>query len=209
MTRTRIKFCGITRAEDARRAADLGVDAIGLVFTRRSSRFVTPEQARDIVIGLPPLLTVVALFMDNTDDWVREVERAVKPSLLQFHGSESDTFCQGFDTTWIKAIAMNSADDAATRLEAWPHARGYVLDGHRAGAPGGQGTAFDWARVPADMQRPLILAGGLDADNVATAIGRVRPWAVDVSSGIEVSPGIKHPDKMQAFVKAVHSTYEA
>lgn len=205
MTRTRIKFCGITRVADAQSAVEMGVDAIGLVFTQRSPRRVTPAQARAIVGHLPPMVSVVALFMDNTADWVREVENVVKPALLQFHGAETGAFCSSFDTPYLKAIAMNSVEDVPACLEAHPHARGFLLDGHVAGGQGGQGMSFDWSRVPGDSLRPVILAGGLDAGNVATAIRRVRPWAVDVSSGIEVSPGIKSPDKMQAFVKAVQS----
>ncbi len=205
MTRTRIKFCGITRVEDAQRAADLGVDAIGMVFTRRSPRFVGLPQAAAIVAALPPFVTATALFMDDDDAWVRQVEREVKPSLLQFHGAEPADFCTGFATPYLKAIAMNSTDDVSANSVTHPHARGFVCDGHVAGGQGGQGRTFDWSRIPHDIRQPILLAGGLDAGNVAEAIRRVRPWAVDVSSGIERSPGIKDPARMQAFVKAVQS----
>lgn len=203
MTRTRIKFCGMTRVEDAVQAARLGVDAIGLVFTRRSPRFVEPEQARVIVAALPPLIGVVALFMDDAAEWVHEVEQAVRPQALQFHGSEDDAFCSGFATPHLKAIAMGSEGDVRARVSAHPHASGFLLDGHAAGMQGGRGQGFDWSRIPHDMQHPLILAGGIGIDNVAAAIGRVRPWAVDVSSGIESSPGVKDATKMAAFVAAV------
>ncbi len=205
MTRTRIKFCGITRAADAIAAATLGVDAVGLVFTARSPRAVGVAQARAIVQALPPMVSVVALFMDDDAALVREVEREVRPDLLQFHGAETAECCAAFDTPYLKAVAMNSTGDVPALLAAHPHARGFLFDGHVAGGQGGQGQAFDWSRLPSDVRRPVILAGGLDAGNVADAIVRVRPWAVDVSSGIEASPGIKSPEKMQAFVKAVRS----
>lgn len=203
MTRTRIKFCGMTRAEDAVLAARLGVDAIGLVFTRRSPRFVELTQARAIVAALPPLTDVVALFMDDAADWIHEVEQTVRPHFLQFHGNESDVFCSGFDTPHLKAIAMGSEADVQTRLAVHPHACGFLLDGHVAGTQGGRGQGFDWSRIPRDMDHPLMLAGGIGAGNVAAAIQQVRPWAVDVSSGIESSPGIKDAEKMAAFVAAV------
>ncbi len=205
MSRTRIKFCGITRPEDALHAAALGVDAIGLVFAHVSPRCVTIDQARVIVASLPPLVGVVALFLDDDAAWIREVEQQVRPTLLQFHGTETDAFCSGFDTPFIKGIAMKSVASEPVWKDRYPHARGFLLDGHLAGERGGQGTAFDWSTVPARAGKPIILAGGLDASNVALAIDRVRPWAVDVSSGIEVSPGIKSFDKMQAFAKAVQS----
>ncbi len=203
MKRTRIKFCGMTRTEDAVRAARLGVDAIGLVFTRRSPRFVELEQAQAIVAALPPLVGVVALFMDDDPDWVREIERAVRPHFLQFHGKEEDAFCSGFGTPHLKAIAMGSEADVHARMAAHAHACGFLLDGHAAGAQGGRGQGFDWSRIPARTTRPLILAGGITPDNVEAAIDRVRPWAVDVSSGIETAPGVKDAAKMAAFVTAV------
>lgn len=184
-------------------AAGLGVDAIGLVFTPMSSRCVGTGQAAAIAAVVPPFVDVVALFMDNTADRVREVMDEVKPSLLQFHGAESDAFCAAFGLPWMKAVAMKSVADVGAHMREWPRACGFVLDGHIAGAPGGQGVTFDWARVPDARERALVLAGGLDADNIGQAVRRVRPWAVDVSSGIEMSPGIKSAGKMQAFVKAV------
>lgn len=207
--RTRVKFCGMTRVEDALLAAHLGVDAIGLVFTRRSPRFVEPAQARAIVTALPPLVGVVALFMDDEAAWVREVERAVGPHWLQFHGAEDDDFCAAFDIPHVKAVAMGSEDDVDARMAAHPHARAFLLDGHAAGAQGGRGQGFDWSRVPRDAAHPLVLAGGLDADNVTGAIQRVRPWAVDVSSGIESAPGIKDRVKSEAFLRAVRQAYAA
>lgn len=203
MNRTRIKFCGMTRIEDAVLGARFGVDAIGLVFTRRSPRFVELAQARAIVAALPPWTNVVALFMDDTADWIREVEQAIRPHFLQFHGSEDDAFCSGFDTPHMKAIAMGSENDVHARLSAHPHARGFLLDGHAVGTQGGRGQGFDWSRIPHDVEHPLILAGGITSGNVATAIARVRPWAVDVSSSIESAPGVKDAEKMAVFVAAV------
>lgn len=205
MTRTRIKFCGITRQEDALAAARLGVDAIGLVFTSRSPRCLDLARARAIVHGLPPLVLVVALFLNDDAALIQAVEKEVRPSLLQFHGTEDEAFCTRFDTPYVKVIGMGSVADATLQMTTYPGACGFVLDGHAAGAEGGQGKTFDWSRVPEATRCPLILAGGLDADNVADAVRRVRPWAVDVSSGIETAPGIKSIEKMQAFVQAVQS----
>jgi phosphoribosylanthranilate isomerase len=204
MTRTRIKFCGITRVADAVQAARLGVDAIGLVFAAASPRALSVAQACAIAREVPPLVSLVALFMDDEPDRVHEVECELKPDLLQFHGAESAEFCAGFATPYIKAIPMHGVGDVPSRLAAHPCARGFVFDGHACGTPGGQGKTFDWSCLPAAIDRPLILAGGLNADNVAGAIRRVRPWAVDVASGIESSSGIKDPAKMLAFVQAVN-----
>lgn len=203
MTRTRIKFCGITRAGDAELAARLGVDAIGLVCTRRSRRFVEPAQALAIRARVAPYVSVVALFMDDDAAWVREVESAVRPDLLQFHGTEDASFCTGFATPYVKAVAMASTADVHRVADAHPRAVGLLLDGHASGGQGGSGHGFDWTRVPHDLRRPLIVAGGLDAANVGAAIRVARPWAVDVASGIESSPGIKDSAKMQAFIAAV------
>lgn len=203
MTRTRIKFCGMTRVGDAALAACLGVDAIGIVFAQCSPRCVEAERACAIVAALPPWVDVVALFMDDEAQWIREVERRVRPHWLQFHGAEPDAFCAGFATPYVKSIAMDSTDAVGARLDAHPHARAFLFDGHAPGTQGGRGQAFDWSRIPGDVPRPWILAGGLDAGNVAEAIRRVRPWAVDVSSGIESAPGVKDAAAMSAFVAAV------
>lgn len=202
MTRTRIKFCGLTRAEDVRCAIALGVDAIGFVLTRRSRRFVEPEQARALRDALPPFVSAVALFMDDAPDWVAEVVATMRPDLLQFHGEESGGFAERFDRPYLKAIPMGSVADVAAYADAHPRACGFLLDSHSTGAAGGSGEAFDWARFPHQLDRPLVLAGGLDAGNVAQAIALARPYAVDVSSGIESAPGIKDAGRMRAFVAA-------
>ena len=202
---TRIKFCGITRVDDALLAADLGVDAIGLVFTRHSRRRVDIARASDIRCALPPFVSVVALFMDDDAASIDAVIANVRPDLLQFHGNESATFAARFAWPYLKAAPMGSLADVSAFTAAHPQATGFLLDSHVAGAPGGSGEAFDWARVPRNLGRPLVLAGGLDATNVAQAIALVRPYAVDVSSGIEVAPGIKDALKMRRFVDAVRA----
>jgi phosphoribosylanthranilate isomerase len=200
---TRIKCCGMTRVEDALLAARLGADAIGLVFTARSRRRVELSQAREIRRALPPFVTVVALFMDDDAALVNEVMRIVQPDLLQFHGQEDDVWCAQFDQRYLKAIAMGEGTAALSRLHDYPRAAGLLLDGHGLGEAGGSGRAFDWSQMPSGLAQPLILAGGLNPDNVAEAIRIARPWAVDVASGVEASPGIKDAAKMAAFIAAV------
>jgi phosphoribosylanthranilate isomerase len=200
---TRIKCCGMVRVEDAVLAAELGADAIGLVFTARSRRRVDIGQARAIVRTLPPMVTSVALFMDDDAVFVDEVIDAVQPQLLQFHGNETDTWCAQFGRPYLKAIAMGEGGVAQPFLRAFPGAAGLLLDGHGLGQAGGTGRSFDWSLMPRGLAQPLILAGGLHAGNVAQAIRVARPWGVDVSSGIESAPGIKDPERMRAFIRAV------
>ncbi|HEV2540472.1 MAG TPA: phosphoribosylanthranilate isomerase [Frateuria sp.] len=200
---TRIKCCGMVRIEDAVLAAELGADAIGLVFTARSRRQVGIGQARAIARALPPMVATVALFMDDEAVFVDEVIDAVQPQLLQFHGSETDAWCAQFGRPYLKAIAMAEPNAALPLLRAFPGAAGLLLDGHGLGEAGGAGRSFDWSLMPRDLAQPLILAGGLDPGNVARAIRIARPWGVDVSSGIESAPGIKDPQRMRAFIQAV------
>lgn len=203
MQRTRIKFCGITQIEDAQRAATLGVDAIGVVCTARSPRCVDLVQARAICRSLPPFVASVALFLDDEEALVRRVIDTVAPDILQFHGAETDAWCAQFGRPFLKAVAMASAGCGAARLRDYPHAAALLLDGHGVGEAGGTGRVFDWSRIPSTLSQPLMLAGGLHAGNVAAAIRTARPWAVDVSGGIEASPGIKDAAKMERFVAAV------
>lgn len=203
MSRTRIKFCGLTRVDDVRAAVELGVDAVGFVLTRKSRRFVEPAQARALREALPPFVDAVALFMDDAAEWVEEVVAQLRPDLLQFHGEESASFAARFSTPYLKAVPMASVADVAAYAAGHPDARGFLLDSHATGAVGGSGGRFDWTRVPHAFGRPLLLAGGLDAGNVAAAIATARPYAVDVSSGIETAPGIKDAARMRAFVEAV------
>jgi phosphoribosylanthranilate isomerase len=200
---TRIKCCGMTRVDDALLAARLGAEAIGLVFTARSPRKVTLAQARAIKDALPPFVSTVALFMDDDRDRVREVVAEVQPDFLQFHGGEDDAWCAQFGRPFLKAIAMGEGASALPRLRDYPHAAALLLDGHEAGEAGGSGKTFDWSLLPADMVQPVILAGGLHPHNVADAVRALRPWAVDVASGVESAPGIKDPHKLAAFIQAV------
>lgn len=193
----------MTRVEDALLAARLGADAIGLVFTARSRRRVTIERAREIVAALPPLVVTVALFMDDDAALVRQVIDEVGPGLLQFHGDESEAWCLQFGRPFLKAIAMADTAAGLARMQDYPAAAGLLLDGHGLGEAGGSGNTFDWTAISGQMTQPLILAGGLHADNVAAAVRSVRPWAVDVASGVESSPGIKDAEKLNAFVRAV------
>ena len=204
--RTRIKFCGFTRPGDIRLACELGADAIGFVFAKDSSRQVEAEQARAMRQALAPLVDAVALFMDNPAEHVREVIRQVRPTLLQFHGSEDDAFCRSFGVPYMKAVAMGSEiaqQHPGTLHSRYPAAAGFLFDSHGEGEPGGSGQAFDWARIPAGVQKPFVLAGGLSAGNVFDAIQSTLPWGVDVSSGIESAPGIKDGNMMRRFVEEV------
>jgi phosphoribosylanthranilate isomerase len=205
---TRIKFCGITRPQDARLAVDLGVDAIGFVFTRRSQRFLGIAQAREIRRQLPPFTSAVALFMDDEPGWIEEVIAGVQPDLLQFHGAEPASFASSFSRPYLKAVPMASVEDAVAYAALHPGASGLLLDNHALGGAGGSGTAFDWKKAPR-ISRPTILAGGLDPANVAQAIAVVRPYAVDVSTGIEIAPGMKDPLRMRRFVEAVRAADQA
>ena len=202
-SRTRIKFCGMTRAEDVHLAVELGVDFIGMVFAPRSPRRLALEHAARLREMVPENIDVVALVMDNPRDAVAEIVATLRPDFLQFHGSEDDAFCAGFGLPVLKAIAMGSGDDAIDAMAKFPSAHGFVLDGHAAGEQGGSGRGFDWTRFPRDNRKPILLAGGLNADNVAQAIHEASPWGVDVASGIESAPGVKDAGKMHGFVEAV------
>ena len=205
LRRTRIKFCGLTRAEDLAEACALGVDAIGFVFAERSKRRVSPQAAAALRLTLQPFVDTVALFMDNDVDTVRDSIATVRPTWLQFHGSEDDAFCAGFDLPYLKAIAMggNAGIDAASLQRDYPRAAGFLFDSNASGQAGGSGHTFDWSRIPADCPRPYLLAGGLHPDNVFEAIRATGCWGVDVSSGIESAPGVKNHERMRRFVAEV------
>ena len=203
--RTRIKFCGMTRPGDVRLAGELGVDAVGFVFAAGSPRRVTAAEARQLRLAMAPMVSAVALFRDNPVEEVREVVRQVRPALLQFHGDEDDAFCRTFRVPYMKAVPMggDAQWDARTLQQNWPNAAGFLFDSHGKGGAGGTGHAFDWSRIPTGLHRPFVLAGGITADNVYDAILATLPWAVDVASGIEASPGIKDGEKMRRFVAEV------
>ena len=215
--RTRIKICGITRVADAQAAVDAGADAIGLVFWQGTPRVVSPAQARAIVATLPAYVSVVGLFVDPQPQAVRDVLAAVPLDLLQFHGSEPAALCRAFGRRYVKAIPVKTGVDLLESVSPYDDAAGLLFDAYREGdLPGGTGRAFDWRRlasgVRARMSRPVILSGGLDADNVGRAIRDVGPWAVDVSSGVEERDangaprrGLKDPARIRAFVQGVRN----
>lgn len=202
MSAVRSKICGITRVEDALAAAAAGADAIGLVFYAKSPRAVSVEQARQIIAALPPFVTTVGLFVDAGRDELRQILAQVPLDLLQFHGDESAEQCEGHGRPYIKALRVRAGDDVAAQVARYPGAAGVLLDTFVEGVPGGTGLAFDWSLVPAGLAKPVILAGGLTPENVAAAIARVRPYAVDVSGGVESAKGIKDADKVRAFIRA-------
>jgi phosphoribosylanthranilate isomerase len=203
--RTRIKICGITRREDALYAAELGVDAIGLVFYRQSPRHLSVAGAREVLRDLPPFVSVVGLFMNAEAAEVADTIQEVPLDLLQFHGRETADYCRPFGLRYIKSVAMMDTPDVKAYIARFPEAAGFLLDAVKAGEAGGGGAVFDWQKVPADAGRPLILAGGLTPENVAHAIRQTGCYAVDVSSGVEMSKGIKSREKMRAFVEQVRT----
>ena len=202
---TAVKICGITRVEDALVAAHAGAHAIGLIFHAGSPRLVTHDMARRVVEALPPFVTPVTLFVDAKPDDVKRVIAEVRPQLLQFHGDESPEFCESFDMPYIKAVKVRPGVDLLQYARRYRTAKGLLLDAFVAGSHGGTGSTFDWALIPQQLPLPLILAGGLHQDNVADAIRRVRPWAVDVSSGVEATKGIKDAAKIAAFIRGARN----
>ena len=204
-TRTQIKFCGLTREPDVDAAVALGVDLIGFVFASDSARRVEPDTAARLRRRVPATIRTVALVMGNPREEISAIIDLVRPDLIQFHGDESDDFCASFGLPFLKAIAMGgcSADQVSGLVRRWPSAQIVLFDGHGAGEMGGSGQAFDWGILPDRCEKPFLLAGGLHAGNVATAITTARPWGVDVSSGIESARGIKDMTRMRDFVLAV------
>ncbi|MDX1455516.1 MAG: phosphoribosylanthranilate isomerase [Gammaproteobacteria bacterium] len=202
----RIKFCGMTSPADAELAASLGVDAIGLVFVPGSRRAVDIALARQIIDAVPAFVNITALFMDPEEEAIARVMGELPVDLLQFHGSESPRGCeqlaQRYQCRYIKALGVQPADELRQQASQYRGAAGILLDSHAPGAPGGTGRTADWQALPTIEQR-VILAGGLHAGNVAEAIATVRPFAVDVASGIESEPGMKDPQKMKSFVEEV------
>ncbi len=202
--RTRIKICGITRPADGATAAEAGADAIGLVFYPPSPRFLSLERALEIRDALPPFVQVVALFVNPDAAQVAQVIGRVKPSLLQFHGEETPRFCEEFGVPYVKACRVKAGVDLLEYLRPFSRAAGWLLDSHVA-EYGGVGESFDWSLAPAVRERPIILSGGLAPANVAEAIRRVKPWGVDVSSGVESAKGIKDAGKIAAFIAEVRN----
>jgi phosphoribosylanthranilate isomerase len=201
--RTRVKICGITSEADALSAVEAGCDAIGLVFYEPSPRHVHIKQAIRIVSCLPPFVSVVGLFVDAQEHAIRSVLSQVRLDLLQFHGEETPDACDGFDLPYIKAVRVRQDTNLLQYAADYGNARALLLDTYKEGTAGGTGEVFDWGIIPAGLPKPIVLAGGLRPDNVAEAIRRVRPYAVDVSGGVEKSKGIKDAAKIAAFMQGV------
>ena len=206
MSKTRIKICGLTRVEEVSWCSALGVDAIGLVFYANSLRAVDVPKAQQLLSTAPPFVTVTALFMNASPDDVHTVLDAAPIDLLQFHGQESAAYCDAFHRPYIKAIPMGGgvvdADYVCNYVASYPKARGFLFDSHLVGHAGGSGKTFDWHKMPA-IECPIILAGGINTDNVGEAISAIHPYAVDVSSGVEKVPGQKDHSMIKQFMKEV------
>jgi phosphoribosylanthranilate isomerase len=206
MVRTRVKICGITREQDAIAVVQAGADALGLVFYPKSPRHVTPEQARRIARAVAPFVTVTGLFVNASTDLIREVLASVPLGLLQFHGQETNQQCNCFGLPFIKSIAMQRETDLLSIMSGYPDAAGFLLDAWQPESHGGGGVAFDWQLVPETTRVPIILAGGLTPGNVATAIRSAKPYAVDVSTGVESDKGLKSREKIDAFMREVRNS---
>lgn len=200
MNAIRVKICGITSVADAQLAVNAGADAIGLVFYEPSPRAVSIEQAREIAASVGPFVTVVGLFVSADEAFIREVLANVALHVLQFHGDESHEFCEQFQRPYMKAIRMRPELDVAQEIADFPSAAAILLDAYRPGVPGGTGETFDWQRVPLQAMRPIVLAGGLTPENVALAVQSTQVYGVDVSGGVESSPGKKDAQKVEQFI---------
>jgi phosphoribosylanthranilate isomerase len=204
VARTRIKICGLTCIDDALHCARLGADSIGLVFHPPSPRLIEIESAIKIRRSLPPFVTVTALFLNEQMEWMKQVVESVKPDCLQFHGDETIDTCEYFELPYIKSIPMGSVASAQDYAASFSGAQGFLLDSNVAGRMGGSGDTFDWSKIPSSFGSPLVLAGGLNPGNVAEAISQVKPWGVDVSSGVEASKGIKDKALINQFFDEVN-----
>ena len=208
--RTRVKICGIKQLEHAVTAVESGADALGFVFYEKSSRNVSIEKAAEIVSQLPAFVTITALLVNADVEQVNQIIQRVKPDLLQFHGDESPEFCEQFNRPYMKAIRMQEDTDLVTLSQSFKGARALLLDTCVKGVPGGTGESFNWNWIGKNTRSgdilPIVLAGGLNSENVSEAIDVVAPWAVDVSGGVEVAPGVKSSNKIQQFINSVNST---
>ena len=200
MTQPRVKICGLRQADDAVFAAQAGADAIGLVFYPPSPRAVDIAIAVDIARALPPFVSCVGLFVDATAADIDQILSQVPLSVLQFHGKESAQFCEQFQLPWIKAVRMRPDINLHQQRQCYSRAQGLLLDAYKSGVPGGTGDQFDWHRIPADIAVDVVLAGGIHIDNVQQAIQQVKPWAIDVSGGVESHKGVKDRAKIAAFM---------
>ncbi|MGQ3887693.1 phosphoribosylanthranilate isomerase [Legionella sp. CNM-1927-20] len=205
---TRIKMCGMTRKEDIDQALALGVDAIGLIFYKGSKRFISVEYAKKLLIPLPLFINIVAVFVNPDVAEVWQTIHELPIQWLQFHGNETESFCNQFNLPYIKALAVKHKDEVAEMMNLYPTASAFLLDTPAQDAYGGTGKTFNWNNIPEKCSKPIILAGGLTSANIRQAISEVSPAAVDVCSGIEKSPGLKDHHKMVQFVKALRENYE-
>lgn len=203
--RVRVKICGITRVEDALAAAGAGADAIGLVFYADSPRAVSIQQARAILAELPAFVTSVGLFVNASEEFIRSVLQECALDVLQFHGQERQEQCTLFSRPYIKALHVKDKQQVATQAREYTEARAILLDTHHQDIAGGTGQSFDWSLIPEAMEKPVILAGGLNPDNVRSAIQQVRPYAVDVSGGVEAAKGIKDANRIKLFISEVNN----
>jgi phosphoribosylanthranilate isomerase len=201
MNRTRVKICGITNIEDAKLAAAAGADAIGMVFYKNSPRNVNIQAAAQIVDTIPPFINCVGLFVDAEEGYIRRVLDEVAIDTIQFHGQETEHACAMYNKPYIKAIRMNEEIDLLEQIDLFTSASALLLDTYVKDIPGGTGKTFDWSMIPKDLSKPIILAGGLEVDNVKHAISQVRPYAVDVSGGVEREKGMKDPNKIKNFIR--------
>ncbi len=201
----RVKVCGITTVADAEFVARSGASAIGLVFYAKSGRYVHDlDVARDIALAVGPFVTVTGLFVDADPAFVNEVLERVPLGLLQFHGKETEAYCLSFSRPYLKAIRMREGLNLEQEIGRYQQSTGILLDAFKPGVPGGTGETFNWSNIPSQLDKPIVLAGGLTPNNVAEAITRVRPWAVDVSGGVETSPGVKSPSLVSEFLSNAH-----
>lgn len=201
--RTRIKICGIREPGMALHAARCGADAIGLVFHRPSPRYIAPEQAAKIAQALPPYVMAVGLFVNLPEAEVREIVSRVPLQMLQFQGDEPAEFCESFGMAFVRAVRMEQGTDLLEYARRFSRARALLLDAHVTGLAGGTGRTFDWNGIPRELPIPVILSGGLTVENVGRAVREVKPWAVDVSTGVEAERGVKDPRKIEEFIRSV------
>ena len=197
----RVKICGITSVADAHIASDAGADAIGLVFYEPSPRYVDIESAKRIAREVGPFVTVVGLFVNAETEQIKHISQIVGLNLLQFHGDEPAEYCEQFDLPYMKALRMREGLDVTDVAKAYRGTSAILLDAYRKGVPGGTGESFDWARVPQDLDKPVVLAGGLTPANALAAAEQVKPYALDVSGGVEAAPGKKDPQKVKEFIQ--------
>jgi len=205
MTRTRVKICGVRDEATAQVAAEAGADAIGLVFHKPSPRYLQAKAAARIMQSLPPLVMGVGLFVDLPADDIKAILREVRLDMLQFHGDEPPEYCEQFGVPWIHVAKMGQGVDLLEYAGRFSRAKALILDADVPGEAGGTGRAFDWTSIPRKLPLPLILSGGLTPQNVGRAVREVRPWAVDVSSGVESSRGVKDPARIVEFIRSVRS----